>query len=484
MSSRSGPIIRAIGHVQLLSSLLVLPSLGLSLWDGDGAALAFLESFLVLFGVGLLMYLPTRRSRAELRLRDGFLVTSAVWAIMSLVMALPLMLAPPYLDYFDALFEVVSGLTTTGSTVILGLDNLPRSVLLYRAMLQFYGGLGIVVLAVAVLPSLRVGGMQLTKGEITGPVKDTKLTPRIRETAAALWMIYVGLNLACILAYWACGMSFFDAVCHGFTTVATSGFANYDASLGHFENPVIEVVAIIFMLLGSASFALHYVAWRRGSASVYAADGEFRLLIRIAIVLSLVVALELALRGVYGGTGETLRHATFQVVSGLTTTGYTTSGFSHWPGMAPALVVLAAFIGGCAGSTAGGIKLVRVQIVARLALRELAKLVHPHGRFPVKLNRSIVPDEMINTVAAFVTVFFVSLIASGLAIAATGVDLFTAFAAAASCITNLGPGLGGVAMHFQDMNDAALVISSLTMLIGRLEVFTVLVLLTPALWRE
>ena len=331
---------------------------------------------------------------------------------------------------------------------------------------------------------MRVGGMQLTKGEITGPVKDTKLTPRIRETAEALWTIYLGLNIACILAYWACGMSFFDAVCHGFTTVATSGFANYDASLGYFDNPVIEVVAIIFMLLGSASFALHYVAWRRGSASVYAADGEFRLMIRIAVVLSLVVALELLLRGVYSSSGETLRHAAFQVVSGLTTTGYTTSGFAHWPGMAPALVVLAAFIGGCAGSTAGGIKLVRVQIVARLALRELMKLVHPHGRFPVKLNHSIVPDEMINTVAAFVTVFFVSLIVSGLAIAATGVDLFTAFAAAASCITNLGPGLGGVAMHFQDMNDAALVISSLTMLVGRLEVFTVLVLLTPALWRE
>lgn len=484
MASRAGPILRAIGNVQLLSSLLVLPSLGLSLWDGDGAELAFLESFLVLFGVGVLMYLPTRRARAELRLRDGFLVTSSVWAIVSLVLALPLMLAPPYLGYVEALFEVVSGLTTTGSTVIVGLDALPRSVLLYRALLQFYGGLGIVVLAVAVLPSLRVGGLQLTKGEITGPVKDTKLTPRIRETAAALWTIYLGLNVACILAYWACGMSFFDALCHGFTTVATSGFSNYDQSLGHFDNPVIELVAIVFMLLGSASFALHYVAWRRGSASAYAADGEFRLLLKIAAALTLVVAIDLGLRGVYASGGETLRHSLFQAVSGLTTTGYTTSGFSHWPGMAPAIIVLAAFVGGCAGSTAGGIKIVRVQIVARLARRELMRLVHPHGRFPVKLNRSIVPDELINTVAAFVAVFFASLIASGLAIAATGVDLYTAFAAAASCITNLGPGLGGVAMHFQDLNDAALLISSATMLIGRLEVFTVLVLLTPALWRE
>ncbi|GMU42386.1 MAG: potassium transporter [Xanthomonadales bacterium] len=484
MASRAGPILRAIGNVQLLSSVLVLPSLALSLGDADGAELAFLQSFLVLFAVGLLMYLPTRRARSELRLRDGFLVTSAVWAIVSLVLALPLMLAPPYLGYIGALFEVVSGLTTTGSTVIVGLDGLPRSVLLYRALLQFYGGLGIVVLAVAVLPSLRVGGMQLTKGEITGPVKNTKLTPRIRETAAALWTIYLGLNVACILAYWACGMGFFDALCHGFTTVATSGFSNHDASLGHFDNPVIEIVAIVFMLLGSASFALHYVAWRRGSATVYAGDGEFRLLLRIAGVLTLVVALDLGLRGVYASGGETLRHAAFQVVSGLTTTGYTTSGFAHWPGMAPALIVLAAFVGGCAGSTAGGIKLVRVQIVARLARRELMRLVHPHGRFPVKLNRSIVGDELINTVAAFVAVFFASLIASGLAIAATGVDLYTAFAAAASCITNLGPGLGGVAAHFQDLNDAALLISALTMLIGRLEVFTVLVLLTPALWRE
>lgn len=481
---RHAPILRAIGNVQLLSSLLVLPSLTLSLYDRDGATLAFAQRFVILLGIGLVMYLPTRRSRVELRLRDGFLVTSSVWLITSLIMAIPLVLAPPTLNYVQAVFEVVSGLTTTGSTVITGLDQLPRSVLLYRALLQFYGGLGIVVLAVAVLPSLRVGGMQLTKGEITGPVKDNKLTPRIRETAAALWMIYVGLNVACILAYWACGMSFFDALCHGFTTVATSGFSNYDASLGYFNNPVIEIVAIVFMLLGSASFALHYVAWRRGSAAVYGQDGEFRALMRIALVLSLAVAAELWVRGVYDGTGETLRHATFQVVSGLTTTGYTTTGFAHWPGMAPAVVVLAAFIGGCAGSTAGGIKVVRVLIVAKLAARELMKLVHPHGRFPVKLNRTMVGDELITTVAAFVAVYFVSLIASGLAIAATGVDVFTAFAAAASCITNLGPGLGGIALHFQDLNDAALVISSLTMLVGRLEVFTVLVLLTPALWRE
>jgi len=267
---RGGPILRAIGNVQLLSSLLVLPSLTLSLYERDGATFAFTQSFLILLGVGLALYLPTRRANSELRLRDGFLVTSSVWLITSLVLAIPLVLAPPHLSYVQALFEVVSGLTTTGSTVIIGLDHLPRSVLLYRALLQFYGGLGIVVLAVAILPSLRVGGLQLTKGEITGPIKDNKLTPRIRDTAAALWMIYVGLNVACILAYWACGMSFFDALCHGFTTVATSGFSNYDASLGHFDNGVIEVVAIIFMLLGSASFALHFVAWRRGSWRVRA----------------------------------------------------------------------------------------------------------------------------------------------------------------------------------------------------------------------
>ncbi|MCB1600233.1 MAG: potassium transporter TrkG [Lysobacterales bacterium] len=479
-----GPILRAIGNVQLLSSLLVVPPLTLSLYDRDGATLAFFDSFVILLTVGLALFLPTRRAQGELRLRDGFLVTTSVWIITSAVLAIPLVIAPPQLGYIEALFEVVSGLTTTGSTVIVGLDALPRSVLLYRALLQFYGGLGIVVLAVAILPSLRVGGLQLTKGEVTGPMKNNKLTPRIRDTAAALWVIYVGLNIACILAYWAAGMNFFDALCHGFTTVATSGFSNHDASLGYFESPVIEVIAIVFMLLGSASFALHFVAWRHGSALVYAEDGEFRTLIRIALFLSLFVAVELWWQGMYVGFGDNFRHAAFQVVSGLTTTGYTTTGFAHWPGMAPALVVLAAFVGGCAGSTAGGIKVVRVQIVAKLARRELMRLVHPHGRFPVKLNRSMVGDEMITTVAAFVTVFCVSLIVSALAIAATGVDLFTAFAAAASCITNLGPGLGGVALHFQDLNDGALMISALTMLIGRLEVFTVLVLLTPALWRE
>jgi trk system potassium uptake protein TrkH len=481
---RLAPVFRALGNVQLLTSTAVLPSLAIAVIDDDGTALALAESFLILLLIGLAFFLPTRRSKDDLRLREGFLVTSCVWLIAGLVLAIPLVLVPPTLSYTDAVFEVISGLTTTGSTVIVGLDELPRSIRLYRQVLQFYGGMGIVVLAVAILPSLRIGGLQLTKGETTGPVKDAKLTPRIAQTAAALWIIYLGLNAACAAAYWLAGMSMFDALAHAFATVSTGGFGTYDANFGYFDSPVMEAIAIVFMLLGSASFALHYLAWHRGSMAPVAQDAEFRSLLKIVSIIALLCALQIWLAGTYPGFGESLRHSLFHTVSNITTTGFATTGFVGWAGFAPALMMLAGFIGGCAGSTSGGIKIVRIVIVAKLALREIMKLIHPRGRFLVKTGGVTVSDELVTSVAAFISIFVLGFLVFGMAIAATGADLITAFTAAATCITNMGPGLGLIAANFQALDPTAIWICSLAMLVGRLEVFTLIVILHPAFWRE
>lgn len=479
-----GPILRAVGNVQLMSSVAVLPSLGIALWNDDGTAKFFLESFGILLVIGLALFLATRGATGELRMRDGFLVTVLVWLITSLVLAIPLVLAPPNLSYTDAVFEVVSGLTTTGATMIVGLDQLPQSVLFYRQFLHFYGGMGIVILAVAILPSLRVGGIQLTKGETTGPVKDSKLTPRIAQTAAALWLIYVGLNVLCTTAYWLAGMSFFDAVTHSMATLATGGFGNYDASMAHFNSVSIELIAIVFMLLGGASFGLHYLAWQRGSMTPLARDPEVRWFLAIVFGVALVVALQIWLGGRFPSFIESFRHSLFHVVSNITTTGFVTTGFADWPGMAAAALMLVGFVGGCAGSTSGAIKVVRVVITAKLALREIHRLIHPRARFLVKIGGSPVPDEVIGAVAGFVTVYIATFVVLSLGVAATGVDLVSAFSAVAACLNNMGPGLGVVAAHFRDLSEVAVWMCTLAMLIGRLEVFTLLVVLTPAFWRE
>jgi trk system potassium uptake protein TrkH len=474
---------RIVGAIVALSSLIALPSLLIALALGEPTVPAFVESMLP--GViGLLLWWPVRTVEYELRLRDGFLITTAIWVIASMVTALPFMLAEPYLSFADAVFESTSGLTTTGATTIVGLDGLSASLLFYRQSLNFLGGMGIVILAVAILPMLKIGGMQLFRAETTGPTKDSKLTPRIAETARALWMVYVGVTVLCTMAYWIGGMSFFDAICHALSTVATGGFSTHDASFGYWDSPLLDGIAVVFMLVGGINFSLHWYAWRRATVNHYQADAELRAFLGIVLVATVLVALNIWLAGRFDSFFTALRHSSFQIVSNITTTGFTTTGFADWPGMAPLLLIMVGFIGGCAGSTSGGIKVARVQMVVRQGLREIKQLVHPKGQFLVKLGGKRVSESVVISVAGFCTLYIVSYFVMTLMLAATGVDIVTAFSAIAACMNNMGPGLGAVAMHFRDLEDFSVWVCSFAMILGRLEVFTVLVLLTPQFWQE
>jgi len=350
LSARAAALLRIFGAIVGLSALFSLPPLLLAWWWDEPSAGAFLKTLLVAGIAGLALWFPVRKARYDMRLRDGFLIVSASWIIAVLVAALPFVLTAPYLSYTDAVFEAASGLTTTGATVIVGLEHLPRSVLFYRASLNYFGGMGIVILAVAILPMLRIGGMQLFRAEATGPQKDSKLTPRIADTAKALWAVYSGLIVLCALAYWAAGMNVFDAITHAMTTVATGGFANYDASFGFWNSGLIDTIAIVFMGLGGLNFALHWYAWRRATLGHYRADTEFRTFIGICAAASVVITLVVWLGGRFEEPLQALRHASFQVVSNITTTGYVTTGFVDWPGLAPLALIMLGFIGGCAGS--------------------------------------------------------------------------------------------------------------------------------------
>lgn len=478
-------ILRILGAILGFSSMMSLPALLVAVGYGEwSVADAFLESFFAPAVVGFAMWFPFRNVRYELRLRDGFLIVTGIWFLASIVTALPFMLAPPYLSFSDAFFEAASGLTTTGATVIVGLDDLPKSVLFYRSSLCFFGGMGIVILAIAILPMLRVGGMQLFRAESTGPVKDAKLTPRIAETAKALWAVYTGLVVACSLGYWLGGMNLFDAICHALPTIATGGFSTHDAGFGHWDSALIDSIAIVFMTLGGVNFGLHFIAWRRASTAAYAHDSELKSYLRILAGVSLLIAVTLWSAGTFESFPQALRHATFQTVSNMTTTGFTTTGFSGWPSFIPLALIMIGFVGGSSGSTSGGMKVARVIMAVRQGTREVKQLVHPHGQFLVKMGGRRVSESIVLSVGGFCTLYVLTFVVSTLALATTGADPVTAFSAAATTLNNMGPGLGLVAVHFQDLSDAGVWVSSLTMIIGRLEVFTVLVLLTPAFWRE
>jgi trk system potassium uptake protein TrkH len=425
------------------------------------------------------------RHKKELRLRDGFLVVVLFWTVLGVAGGLPIYLSGIYeISITDAVFESMSGITTTGATVIVGLDDLPHSLLLYRQELQWLGGMGIIVLAVAVLPMLGVGGMQLFRAETPGPVKDTKLTPRITETAKALWYIYLGLTIACCLAYWVAGMSFFDALSHSFSTVAIGGFSTHDASIGYFNSTAIEFIAIVFMLLSGVNFAIHFIALRNRSLRPYQRDAEFRTYILVLSVVSVITISYLQLTETFDSTAESIIEGLFQVVSIGTTTGFTTAEYYSWPGFLPVLLLYVSFIGGCSGSTGGGIKVIRILLLVKQGMRELRRLVHPNAQIAVKIGKKAMSEKVIEAVWGFFAAYFAISALMILMLMATGLDQETAFSAVAACLNNLGPGLGDVGRNFASINDPAKWILCLAMLLGRLEIFTLLVLITPAFWRK
>lgn len=477
-------ILRILGVIIGLTSLSKLPS-ALLAWALDEATVRiFFGSFLLSALIGLLLFWPNRGVRYDLRLRDGFLIVTLTWVGASLVSALPLWFGPPHLSFADAVFEATSGLTTTGATVIAGLDLLPRSVLLYRQVLQFLGGMGIVILAVAILPMLKIGGTQLFRAETTGPSRDSKLTPRIAGTAKALWLVYLGLTVLCAAAYWLAGMDLFDALCHAMSTVSTGGFSTWDAGFEHWRSPLLESVAILFMVLGGVNFGLHFAAWRGATMAPYYADSELRAFLRILLLASALVGAVLWFGGDYASLSESLRRSAFQVVSMMTTTGFAAPGFDRWSGIAPMLLMIVAVVGGCSGSTVGGLKVARVVMVVRQGLREVRQLVHPKGQFLVKMGGKRVSESVVLSVSGFITLWMCCFMLVLLGLVASGLDLVSAFGGTVATLANAGPGLGSVAYTFADASPAAVWLGSFAMLLGRLEVFSVLVLFTPAFWRD
>ncbi len=477
---RRSMIFRITGILLMLMALMLLLPALIALIYQEESLRVFLISSAITLVIGLVLTFSVRHPR-ELRTRDGFIVTGLFYFALGLVGALPLYLDPLIaISFTDAVFESVSGFTTTGATVLTGLDDMPKSILFYRQLLQWLGGMGIIVLAVAILPMLGIGGMQLYRTEFSG--RDNKLTPRIQETAKALWYLYASLTAACAIAYYLAGMSWFDAICHSFSTVAIGGFSTYDASIGHFNNSAVEAVAIVFMVLAGINFALHFWAWRRKSLMSYLRDWEVRTYLSI---LGLVGASVFGVMLLSGEGLASIRPVLFQTVSIATTTGYTTENFSQWPSAAPFILIFAAFAGGCAGSTAGGIKIIRVLLLFQQGLREIRRLVHPAGVFHVKLGQEPVSGRVMEAVwgffSAYVFVFVVLMIAF---LVLSGTDGITGFSAVAATLTNLGPGLGDVAANYQGVSTSGKWLLMFSMVLGRLEIFTLLVLLTPAFWRR
>jgi len=476
---------KVLGLLLMLFSLSMLPPMLLSLWYGDGAAAAFLSAFALILGVGTSIWLPVAKSRQDLRLRDGFLVVVLFWTVLGLSGALPFLLSEnPQVSVTDAVFESLSGLTTTGATILLGIDELPYSIQYYRQQLQWLGGMGIIVLAVAVLPMLGIGGMQLYRAETPGPVKDSKLTPRITETAKALWYIYLSLTIACAAAYWAAGMSLFDAIGHSFSTVAIGGFSTHDDSMSFFDSRAIEMIAVFFMLVSGVNFALHFTVVRQRSPIAYWRDSELRFYLLLMAGSTLIVTVALYYTDTYIFWDDAFTQGLFQVVSIGTTTGFTTAEFYYWPPFLEILLLFASFVGACAGSTGGGIKVIRFLLLIKQGLREIARLIHPSAQMPVRMGGKSVNHRVVDAVWGFFSLYVASFTFMYLALAATGLDLMTAFSAVAACINNLGPGLGSVGAHYANLHDPAKWILCFAMLLGRLEIFTLLVLLTPAFWRR
>lgn len=478
-------VIKILGILLMMFSVTHLTPLMVSLLYKDNNALPFSLSFSLTFLTGLAFWLPQRKVKRDLRYRDGFLVVVMFWTVLATFGSLPFILSSHSpTSITDAFFESMSGLTTTGGTIFTNLNTLPESTLFYRQQLQWLGGMGIVVLAVAIMPMLGVGGMQLYRAETPGPMKDSKMTPRITESAKALWFIYLGLTAVCALAYWLAGMTAFDAIGHAFSTVAIGGFSTHDESIGFFNSNAIEVIAIIFMLLASANFSLHFIAWRNRSLIPYLRDSEFKFLLLVIALTSTVVMVGLATQDAYSDTGSMIRLGLFHLVSIATTTGFTSDGFAWWPSALPVMLIMLSFMGGCAGSTAGGIKVMRIQVMYKQGRKEIMQLIHPNAVLSIKTNHQIISEKVVNTVTAFFTLYMLSFALTAFALCVVGLDWVTAFSAAAACLNNLGPGLGDVTNNYANINDAAKWILSFTMLLGRLELFTLLVLFTTTFWRD
>lgn len=482
---RPGPISKVIGILLMFFSLTMLTPIIVSLIYDEQNAMPFFYSFLVTLLSGLTLWLAAMRSKKPLTTKDGFIVVIMVWVVLALYGAVPYWFSNGLdISFTKAVFESVSGFTATGSTVITGLETLPKSLLYYRQQTQLFGGMGIIILSVAILPMLGVGGMQLYRAEANGPWKENKLTPHIAETAKVLWQIYVFFALACILCYWLAGMDIFDAILYAYSTVATGGFAPTDASMSN-QSHLILFVCMIFMILSATAFKLHFLARYKRTLKVYWHDPEFRSFIYIMFFMSVFVILTLIATGLNTQGIHAFWDGVFQVVSFASNTGFVSSEhFYLWPLYLPILLMFIALIGGCAGSTASGLKVVRAVLLRKQAFREARRLVHPQGLFVVKFGNKVMSETVLNSVWGFVSAYFMLLALIWLAIMAFGIDSHSAFSIACASLSNVGPALGVAGNNFSTLPDGVLWVCDFAMLVGRLELFTVIVLFTPDFWRR
>ena len=466
--------------LMMFAGTLMIPIVT-SLSFSDGNLQTFIVSLLVFFIIGTLLYFPNSKIKSsDIKSKEGFLIVVLFWLILSLFGSLPFILDKDLsLSFVDALFESISGWTTTGATIIDDLENLSPSILIYRQMLQWLGGMGIVILALAILPMLGVGGMQLYKAESTGPIKDNKISPRIAETAKSLWRVYIGLTIACALLYFFAGMSIFDSVAHSFSTIAIGGFSTYNDSIGHFNSPIIEFVCIIFMLLAALNFILHFLAMKSGSIAIYFKDTEVRSFTFIIIIfLSLIYVFHLV-----NNSDIPLRHIIFQLISFITTSGFTSTSYESWPSFIVFTLLLVSFFGACAGSTGGGIKIIRVVLVLKLLKKGLLRTLHPTAQVPVKINDQAISDEVASNIYDFIVFYILSYMILSFLLLIFGNDIATSFSSVASCLNNLGPAVGDAANSYSSLSTSSKYVLSFTMILGRLEIYTLLIILTPYFWK-
>ncbi|WP_370240444.1 TrkH family potassium uptake protein [Marisediminitalea sp.] len=477
-------IIRILGLLVALFSVTMIPPAIVSLIYQDGSGLPFFLAFILCILTGCAFWYPNRMHRKDLRAKEGFLIVVLFWSVLASFGAIPfILLEQPSMSVTDAFFESFSGLTTTGATVIEGIDFLPHSVQFYRQQLQWLGGMGIIVLAVAILPILGVGGMQLYRAETPGPVKDSKMTPRIADTAKHLWYIYLSLTTACTVAYWLAGMNWFDAICHSFSTIAIGGFSTHDASLGYFNSPMVNAICAVFLLIAALNFSLHYAAASGRNIKGYWQDPELKAFLFIQAALILVCFMVLVMHNQFSTAEEALDQAVIQAVSISTTAGFATTDFANWPSFLPILLIFSSFIGGCAGSTGGGLKVIRVYLLFLQGKREIDRLIHPKAVYSVKLGERAMPDRVVEAVWGFFSAYAIVFVVIMIGLIATGLDNITAFTATAATLNNLGPGLGTVAGTFADVSDGGKWLLVVAMLFGRLEIFSLLVLFSPTFWR-
>jgi len=480
------PVLRVLSLLLMLFSAAYLLPLVCALWFDDGQHWNFLGSMAATLLVSGVLWFLTRHAKRDVQPREGFLLVALTWALMSATATLPLMLGIPGLSFTDAMYETTSGITTTGGTVLVGLDKLPPSLNLWRHLLSWIGGMGIIVLAVAILPLLGVGGMQLYKTETPGPIKDDKLTPRITQTAKSLWLVYIAATALCTIAYQLSGMSGFDALCHAFTTLSLGGASTHDASFGYFDSPAIEAVAVVFMLFATINFATHFQAWRAASLASYWQDAEAKAVLLLLTAAIAVVTAFLWIKGVYADWTEALRYTAFNLVSIASTTGYANTDYNLWPLFAPLTLLLLSCVVSSSGSTGGGIKMIRLLLLFKQSRSEMFALMHPNAVNVVKLAGRPIPPKVMTAVMGFIHLYSISVLVLTFTLLATGLDFLTAFSAVIASINNMGPGLNlvGPAANYSVLTDFQTWVCTFAMLLGRLEIFTVFVILTPSFWRD